>query len=61
MRRLAQEIDRSDGPGFVMWWAAKGERFTLEDGWQRLQHLRQHGSSDYAFSLEQPVKRPAVA
>jgi Domain of unknown function (DUF3291) len=61
MRRLAQEIDRSNGPGFVMWWAAKGERFTLEDGWQRLQHLRQHGSTDYAFSLDQPVKRPAVA
>ena len=25
MRRLAGEIDRSDGPGFVMWWAPKGE------------------------------------
>lgn len=61
MRRLGQEIDRSDGPGFVMWWAPRAERFTLEDGFQRLQHLRQNGSSDYAFSLDQPAPRPAVA
>lgn len=61
MRRLAQEIDRSDGPGFVMWWAPRGERFTLEDGYQRLVHLRENGSSGYAFSLDQPVLQPAVA
>lgn len=61
MRRLGEEIDRSDGPGFVMWWAPRGQRFSLEDGFQRLQHLRRHGSSDYAFSLDQPSLRPAVA
>lgn len=61
MRRLGQEVDRSDGPGFVMWWAPKGTRFTLEEGYQRLQHLRRHGSSDYAFSLDEPVRQPAVA
>lgn len=61
MRRLANEIDRSDGTGFVMWWALKGERFTLGDGWQRLQHLRANGSTEYAFSLDQPVKRSAAA
>lgn len=61
MRRLGNEIDRSDGPGFVMWWAPRSEKFTLEDGFQRLQHLRHNGSSDYAFSLDQPAARPAVA
>ncbi|MBY9066761.1 DUF3291 domain-containing protein [Hyphomonas sp. WL0036] len=61
MRRLAQEIDRSEGPGFVMWWAPEREHFTLEDGYQRLLHLRTHGSSDHAFSLENPVAQPAVA
>jgi len=39
----------------------KGEGITLEDGWQRLHHLRQHGSTDFAFSLDQPAKRPEVA
>lgn len=61
MRRLGQEIDRSQGPGFVMWWAPRGERFTLEHGWQRLQHLRGYGSSEFAFSLDQPAACPAVA
>ncbi|MFN4025778.1 MAG: DUF3291 domain-containing protein [Hyphomonas sp.] len=61
MRRLSQEIDRSDGASFVMWWAPRGQRFTLEDGFQRLLHMRRHGSSDYAFSLDQPVLSPAVA
>lgn len=61
MRRLSHEIDRSDGPGFVMWWAPKGERFSLEDGWQRLVHLRQNGSSAYGFSLDDPMPQPAVA
>lgn len=61
MRRLGQEIDRSQGPGFVMWWARRHERFTLEDGYQRLLHLRKYGSSDHAFSLDMPAVRPAVA
>ncbi|MFN3609160.1 MAG: DUF3291 domain-containing protein [Hyphomonas sp.] len=61
MRRLGKEMDRTDGAGFVMWWAPRGEQFTLEEGFQRLQHLRQNGSSDYAFSLTDPASRPAVA
>jgi hypothetical protein len=61
MRRLQEQLDRSQGPGFVMWWARREERFSMEAGWERLTHLRQHGSSPYAFSLEQPLARPAVA
>lgn len=61
MRRHANEVDRCDGPGFETWRALKGERFTPEDGWQRLQHLRANGSTEYAFSLDQPVKRPPAA
>ena len=61
MRRLQEQLDRSQGPGFVMWWAPRGERFSMEDGWQRLLHLRANGSSNYAFSLNQPIVRPHVA
>ena len=61
MRRLAAEIDRSAGPGFVMWWAPRHERVILEDGWNKLQHLRQYGSTPEAFSLDQPAARPAAA
>nr|WP_321359197.1 DUF3291 domain-containing protein [uncultured Hyphomonas sp.] len=61
MRRLAMEIDRSTGPSFVMWWAPKGEKVSMEDGWQKLQHLRQHGSTPEAFSLDDPIDRPIAA
>ena len=44
-----------------MWWAPRGERFTMSDGWDRLQHLRMHGPSSYAFSLDDPIARPQVA
>ncbi|KCZ87142.1 DUF3291 domain-containing protein [Hyphomonas johnsonii] len=61
MRRLQDQLDRTQGPGFVMWWAPRHERFTMEDGWQRLMHLRRFGSSTYAFSLDEPLARPNVA
>lgn len=61
MRRLADEIDRSQGANFVMWWAPRGERVTLEDGWNKLQHLRQNGSTPEAFSLDQPMASPVAA
>lgn len=34
---------------FVMWWVAGGHRPTLDEGLERLEHLRAHGSSDHAF------------
>ncbi len=61
MRRLANGLDRSSGPSFVMWWAPRGQRFTLLDGWAKLEMLRALGPSDQAFSLDQPVARPVAA
>jgi len=61
MRRPAAEIDRSTGPSFVMWWAPRHEKITLEDGWNKLQHLRQFGSTPEAFSLDAPIARPVAA
>ena len=61
MRRLAGQIDRSAGASFVMWWAPRSQRFTMEDGWNKLQHLRQHGATPEAFSLDEPVARPVAA
>lgn len=61
MRRLSQHIDRSSGAGFVLWWAPRGQRFTLEEGWERLQKLRQHGPSPEAFTLDQMMAKPVAA
>lgn len=61
MRRLANELDRSKGPGFVMWWAPRGARFTMENGWEKLSLLRTNGPSHDAFSLDSLVDQPKVA
>ena len=61
MRRLAAEIDRSQGASFVMWWSPRGQHLTLEDGWNKLQHLREHGPTPEAFSLDEPVASPVAA
>jgi hypothetical protein len=61
MRRLQGMIDRDSGARFVMWWAQRGQRFTLEDGWQRLLHLRARGSTPFAFSIQAPVACPMAA
>jgi hypothetical protein len=34
---------------FVMWWVPAGSRPTLQDGLDRLDHLRARGDSDHAF------------
>lgn len=35
---------------FVMWWVPQGVEPTLDEALARLDHLREHGDSDYAFS-----------
>jgi hypothetical protein len=61
MRRLSDSLDRSDGASFVLWWAPRGERFSMQDGWERLQSLRQNGPTKSAFSLEHPISKPVAA
>ena len=61
MRRLSTQLDRSAGAGFVMWWAPRGVKLTLEDGWNKLQHLRIHGPTSEAFSLDHLMAKPIAA
>jgi len=39
-------------PTLVMWWVPAGHRPTLEEGVARLDHLKAHGPSDFAFGWE---------
>lgn len=58
MQRLRDWVDRSEGATMVMWWAERGQRVQLEDGWQRLQHLRANGPSLHAFTLQHRFDAP---
>jgi hypothetical protein len=39
-------------PTLVLWWVTAGHRPTLEEAVARLDHLRAHGPSDFAFGWE---------
>lgn len=58
MQRLRDWVDRSEGATVVMWWVERGKRVQLEEGWERLQHLRAHGASPHAFTLQQRFDAP---
>jgi hypothetical protein len=37
----------------VLWWIPAGHRPTMDEGVERLEHLKAHGPSDHAFGWEQ--------
>ena len=39
-------------PTLVMWWVPAGHRPSLDEGVARLDHLKAHGPSDFAFGWE---------
>ena len=43
---------------FVMWWVPEGHRPSPEEAVERLEHLREHGSSPYAFSFRDAHEPP---
>ena len=50
--RRHEWFGKLDGPYFVMWWVPAGYIPTLQEAVERLEHLRRHGPSDYAFDWE---------
>ena len=61
MKGLRHWVDRSEGPTTVMWWDTPGRRVTLEEGWNKLQQLRQNGPSEFAFNLQNRFDPPEQA
>ena len=50
--RRTEWFDKFDGPYFVMWWVPAGHRPTIEEAIARLDHLKSHGATEYAFDWE---------
>ena len=50
--RRTEWFDKFDGPYFVMWWVPAGHRPTIEEAIARLDHLKSHGSTEYAFDWQ---------
>jgi hypothetical protein len=44
-----------------MWWIPAGQLPGIEEGKERLEYLREHGDSEYAFSFKKVFPMPTVA
>jgi len=59
MRRRSQWFEKFDGPYLALWWIEAGHIPTVEEAKERLDHLRKHGESEFAFSLKRVYAPPA--
>ena len=52
LKRKSEWFDRLEQANYVLWWVPEGYRPDVEEGKERLMHLRKHGESAYAFSFK---------
>jgi Domain of unknown function (DUF3291) len=61
LRDRKRWFEKFDGPYYALWWIPSGQLPSIEEGKQRLEYLRQHGDSAYAFSFKHVFPAPAIA
>ena len=58
MKQRRRWFQRFDGPYVALWWVPQGHIPTVEEAKERLEHLRTHGETPYAFSFKKPFPAP---
>lgn len=58
MRDRKKWFEKFDGPYMALWWIPAGQIPTPQEGRKRLEYLRQHGDSEYAFSFKNIFPQP---
>ncbi len=58
MKQRRQWFERFDGAYMALWWVPEGHTPTVEEGKARLDHLRLHGETGYAFSFKRTFPAP---
>ena len=59
LRDRKRWFERFDGPYMALWWIPAGHTPTPQEGKERLEYLRQHGDTAYAFSFKNIFPQPA--
>jgi len=54
MKMRRQWFERFDGPYMAVWWVPEGHIPTVEEAKERLEYLRTHGESPFAFTPKKP-------
>ena len=60
MRDRRRWFEKFDGSYYALWWVPAGHLPSPEEGKQRLEHLRKHGDSEYAFSFKNLFPAPGT-
>ena len=58
LRRRTEWFEVEAEATTVMWWVPKGHRPTPDEAIERLEHLREHGSTPHAFSFRDAHEPP---
>jgi hypothetical protein len=58
LRDRKQWFESIDGPILALWWIPAGHLPTVAEAQERLQHLKDHGPSPYAFTFRKPFPSP---
>jgi len=58
LRDRKQWFEPMEGPILALWWIPAGHIPTVDEAKERLEHLRQHGPSPYAFTFRTPFASP---
>ena len=52
MKYRSKWFKKFNGPYYALWWIPVGHIPTIEEGKERLDYLREHGDSSYAFTFK---------
>jgi hypothetical protein len=58
MKYRTKWFEKFDGPYMALWWIPAGHVPSPQEGKERLDHLRKHGVSSYAFSFKNVFPAP---
>ena len=60
LRDRKRWFEKFDGPYYAIWWIPAGQLPSVEAGKERLDYLREHGDSAYAFSFKSVFPEPVA-
>jgi hypothetical protein len=58
LRTRQSFFTRFEGAWVALWWVPEGHFPEVADGWARVQHLRRHRATPYAFNFKRPFPPP---
>jgi hypothetical protein len=59
LKRRVEWFEKVKDAMVVMWWVPAGHEPTVQEAKERLEHLRTHGSSKFAFSFREAFPAPS--